>query len=120
MLVIECPYCGSRDSSEFSYGADASISRPADPEAVSDSEWTNYLYFRENPKGSNVEHWFHRDGCRTWLKVRRSTLTHEIEAVSTNQPDLGKSAREAAVSAPPRQRSRRRRVPGVPVRRPSV
>lgn len=80
MLLIDCPHCGRREVAEFSYGGDASIVRPADPEAVSDAEWVSYLYLRENPKGSLTEHWFHRDGCRAWIKVRRSTVTHAIES----------------------------------------
>jgi heterotetrameric sarcosine oxidase delta subunit len=87
MLVIVCPYCGPRESAEFSYGGDASVVRPGDPEAVSDAEWTRYLYMRENAKGSHLEHWFHRDGCRAWIRVRRSTVTHEIEAVSIWQAE---------------------------------
>jgi sarcosine oxidase, subunit delta len=82
MLVIDCPFCGPRESAEFAYGGDASIARPPDPEAVSDEHWTEYLYMRRNPKGVHLEHWFHRDGCRAWIKVQRSTVTHEVEAIS--------------------------------------
>ena len=84
MLFIDCPFCGVRDSAEFAYGGDASVSRPVDPEAVSDAEWTSYLFMRANPKGSHLEHWFHRDGCRVWIKVRRSTITHDIESISVS------------------------------------
>jgi sarcosine oxidase subunit delta len=82
MLVIECPFCGPRESAEFSYGGDASVLRPADPESVSDADWAGYLFMRANPKGAHLEHWFHRDGCRAWIKVRRSTVTDKIELVS--------------------------------------
>ena len=81
MLVIDCPFCGPRESAEFNYGGDASVTRPANPQSVSDEEWVAYLFMRDNPKGSHIEHWFHRDGCRGWLKVRRSTVTNEVEAV---------------------------------------
>ena len=82
MLIIDCPYCGRRESAEFSYGGDASAVRPPDPEAVSDVAWTDFLFNRDNPKGPHLEHWFHRDGCRGWLEVKRSTVTHQIESVS--------------------------------------
>jgi sarcosine oxidase subunit delta len=82
MLVIDCPFCGPRESAEFAYGGDASASRPADPESVSDADWAGYLFMRANPKGAHLEHWFHRDGCRAWMVVRRSTVTHDIESVS--------------------------------------
>ena len=32
MLIIECPYCGQRDESEFSYGGEAHIARPLEPD----------------------------------------------------------------------------------------
>jgi heterotetrameric sarcosine oxidase delta subunit len=81
MLMIACPFCGPRESAEFSYGGDASVVRPSDPAAVSDTAWTEYLFQRDNPKGTHLEHWFHRDGCRSWLRVERSTVTHEIGPV---------------------------------------
>ena len=27
------------------------------------------------------EYWYHGGGCRSWLKVARNTLTHEITSV---------------------------------------
>jgi heterotetrameric sarcosine oxidase delta subunit len=91
VLIIDCPYCGQRESAEFSYGGDASVTRPPDPEAVSDAEWTTYLFMRDNPKGPHLEHWFHRDGCRGWLKVTRSTVTQDIAAVSAARPESSRS-----------------------------
>jgi heterotetrameric sarcosine oxidase delta subunit len=82
MFIIDCPYCGPRESIEFAYGGDASVMRPTDPETASDAEWTNYLFMRANQKGPHLEHWFHRDGCRAWTTVRRSTVTHELESIS--------------------------------------
>ena len=38
MLRIKCPWCGSRDQSEFSYGGEAHIVRPEEPEKLSDEE----------------------------------------------------------------------------------
>ena len=52
MLLIACPYCGmERPEIEFAYGGEAHIARPADPSALTDAEWANFLYFRSNPKG---------------------------------------------------------------------
>ncbi len=34
MLQIECPWCGKRDQTEFSYGGEAHIDRPAQPAAL--------------------------------------------------------------------------------------
>jgi heterotetrameric sarcosine oxidase delta subunit len=77
MLLIICPYCGPRDQVEFSYGGDATVTRP-DPTIVSDEDWAAYMYLRDNPKGPHLEFWQHHAGCRAWIKVLRDTLTHEI------------------------------------------
>ena len=81
MLLIPCPFCGPRDETEFVYGGDATVARPADPAAASDREWTDYLYFRDNPRGAHAELWLHRAGCGRWLRVERDTASHEIASV---------------------------------------
>jgi len=81
MLLITCPWCGERAQTEFSYGGDATQDRPADPNAVSDREWTDWIYLRDNPRGPHVEYWQHSAGCRRWLKVQRDTYTYEISSV---------------------------------------
>ena len=48
MLLIRCPYCEmERPEVEFKYGGEAHLTRP-DPNAASDEEWTDFLYFRAN------------------------------------------------------------------------
>jgi sarcosine oxidase subunit delta len=81
MLLITCPWCGERDEHEFSYGGEAHINRPDHPEKMSDKEWADYLYMRNNPKGRFLERWVHTHGCRRWFNVQRDTVTHEISAV---------------------------------------
>lgn len=85
MMLIPCPHCGPRDEDEFTYGGDATVLRPADPEALSDAEWTAFLFLRDNPRGAHREHWFHRYGCRRWITIERDTLTHRI-AESRGEP----------------------------------
>ena len=75
-MRIPCPFCGSRDSSEFSYRSDATPIRPADGAPV--AAFHDYVYLRDNPAGTIREHWYHASGCRTWLVVERDTRTHEI------------------------------------------
>ncbi|HET8609363.1 MAG TPA: sarcosine oxidase subunit delta [Burkholderiales bacterium] len=85
MMLIECPFCGPRNYTEFTYGGDAGITRPREPDAVTDAEWTDYLYVRNNPRGMHDELWYHSAGCRRWITVHRDTLTHDVagtEAVS--------------------------------------
>ena len=78
MLLIPCPWCGERDEVEFSYGGQAGIAYPADPAALSDEEWAEWLFVRDNPKGRFAERWVHTQGCRRWFDLVRDTVTHEI------------------------------------------
>lgn len=79
MIIIECPFCGERDHSEFHYGGDASIEHP--PLDAPMNEWHDAVYLRENIRGRQLETWHHVSGCRQWLIVERDTMTHEIFSV---------------------------------------
>ncbi|GAB3684637.1 sarcosine oxidase subunit delta [Salinisphaera aquimarina] len=81
MLQLECPWCGPRDEEEFAYGGEAHILRPAEPDAVSDETWGDYLFFRSNAKGLQSEQWCHSHGCRRWFNVARDTVTYRVHAV---------------------------------------
>jgi heterotetrameric sarcosine oxidase delta subunit len=76
VLKIPCPWCGSRDEPEFSFGGQSHINRPT-PD-VDDAEWARYLWVRDNPKGLHLERWCHTFGCGQWCNVARNTVTHEI------------------------------------------
>lgn len=77
MLRINCPQCGVRDHTEFSYGDDAVAQRPS-ADCTDPDVWASYVYERENPRGPHRELWQHSQGCRCWLEVVRNTVTHEI------------------------------------------
>jgi sarcosine oxidase, subunit delta len=79
MLLIPCPWCGPRDETEFSYGGEAHIRRPEDPEACSDEAWAGYLFMRTNPRGAHRERWVHTQGCRRWFNIVRDTVTHDVK-----------------------------------------
>ncbi len=81
MFLIECPWCGPRDQSEFSYGGEAHIARPENSAGMSDAEWAEFVFMRSNPKGLLAERWLHAAGCRRWFNVLRVTATDEILAV---------------------------------------
>jgi sarcosine oxidase, subunit delta len=82
MIMLRCPYCLElRTEAELSYGGEADIARPLEPEKVSDEEWTDYLFMRANPKGPLLENWCCAFGCGQWFKVRRDSVTHEIREV---------------------------------------
>jgi sarcosine oxidase, subunit delta len=78
MLLIRCPWCGEREETEFRYGGQAHVAYPADPESLSDKDWAEYLFFRDNPKGLFAERWVHTDGCRRWFDTVRHTATSEF------------------------------------------
>ncbi len=79
MLLIECPWCGVRDESEFSHAGEAHISRPRATEKMSDVEWADYLFMRKNPKGLHREQWLHAAGCRRYFNVERDTVSYKIK-----------------------------------------
>lgn len=77
MLLIACPYCGPRSSSEFSYlGEEAPRPQPATP-----ASWRTYLYEHDNVADWQAERWFHANGCRMFIEVERHTVTNEIRIV---------------------------------------
>lgn len=78
MLRIQCPWCGTRDQTEFRYGGQAHIARPADPAQADDRQWADYLFYRDNAQGLHYERWVHAWGCRQWFNLARDTVTHEI------------------------------------------
>ncbi len=81
MLLIPCPYCGERPELEFAYGGQAHLARPADPGALSDAAWADFLYMRDNPKGPHAERWRHTHGCGRFFNVVRDTASDTILVV---------------------------------------
>jgi sarcosine oxidase subunit delta len=84
MLLIPGPWCGARPEIEFRHGGQAHIMRPADPQAVSDAAWADFLYNRANPRGMHAERWRHSFGCGRFFNCVRDTVTDRI--VSTYKP----------------------------------
>ena len=79
MFLIHCPYCGEdREEEEFHAAGEAHLMRPVDPDACTDEEWGNYLYFRRNPRGLHRELWVHAAGCGKYFNIARDTATYVI------------------------------------------
>jgi len=78
MLLLTCPWCGPRDETEFHYGGQANVAYPEVPADLSDQDWAEYLFYRDNPKGAFAERWVHTHGCRRWFDIVRDTVTNEI------------------------------------------
>src|SRR5215831_4099544 len=80
MILLPCAWCGSRDASEFQHVGEVTP-RP-DPAAVSPAQWRGYLYLCANPCGWTTETWYHRMGCRRFIKVERHTETNEVRSAT--------------------------------------
>jgi sarcosine oxidase subunit delta len=95
MLLIRCPYCeAERPETEFRYGGEAHVARPADPSSVDDAQWSEFLYYRSNPKGDHAERWHHL-GCGRFFNAVRNTLSDRILVTykaGEKRPDLPGSA----------------------------
>lgn len=87
MLLIQCPWCGPRDETEFRYGGEAHVARPENPEKLTDAEWAEFIFIRSNPKGLFRERWVHAAGCRRWFNAVRHTVTHEIIETYVGRPN---------------------------------
>lgn len=77
MLLLTCPNCGPRNVGEFRYGREYNP-RPADPRAVEDGDWIDYLYMSTNALGTQTEWWYHGSGCGLWFLADRHTKTNEV------------------------------------------
>ena len=76
MQLLTCPFCGPREEPEFHFGTEAGRPRP-EGDAVSDAEWTDYLYGAEAPIGRSAEVWVHLT-CGTFFTMERDTATQEV------------------------------------------
>ncbi len=95
MFIIQCPWCGDRDQTEFSCHGEAHIARPKNTESMTDEQWGDYVFFRSNPKGMHRERWVHAHGCRRWFNALRDTATDEIFAtykMGETPPEIPESA----------------------------
>ena len=78
MILLPCPWCGPRAATEFAHIGEVSA-RP-DPASATPAQWRGYLYLRANPCGWTSETWYHRMGCRRFIKVERHTETNEVRS----------------------------------------
>jgi heterotetrameric sarcosine oxidase delta subunit len=67
-------------ATEFAHIGEVSA-RP-DPGSATPAQWRGYLYLRANPCGWTTETWYHRMGCRRYIKVERHTETNEVRSAT--------------------------------------
>ncbi len=88
-MRIQCPFCGERDLTEFTYLGDAGYARPDPGAADAQRRFIEAVYLRDNPAGPHAELWYHSVGCRIWLRVIRDTRTHEVASVDIANQQAG-------------------------------
>ena len=79
MQLFPCPFCGTRDETEFRFLGEADALRPPGGAAAAIAEWTRYLYFQRNLKGRVAEIWSHAP-CGETFRMERGTITHVVTA----------------------------------------
>ena len=87
MQIFPCPFCGPRDEIEFHYVGEPNA-RPEPAGSVSDAEWSEYLWFNDNPKGHAREIWLHLT-CMEMFALTRDTVVNATvsgEAVTRPAP----------------------------------
>lgn len=77
MQLFPCPFCGTRDETEFRYMGETGKARPEGGRAVGEADWTRYLYFQANPKGEVREIWCHLP-CGEIFLIERNNVTHAV------------------------------------------
>jgi sarcosine oxidase, subunit delta len=88
MILVPCPYCGSRNASEFRWLGE--VRERPEPASATLTQWRHYLYMRRNVAGWSRERWFHRAGCGRYFVVERNTVTNQFEVA--NEPSRENSA----------------------------
>ncbi|MGG6897796.1 sarcosine oxidase subunit delta [Rhizobium sp. BR 315] len=88
MLLIYCPYCEEeRSELEFRSAGDAHIVRPANIAGISDEEFEEYFFMRDNPKGLIFERWRHIHGCGRFFNAARDTVSdHFYRTYKAGEP----------------------------------
>lgn len=79
MFLIRCPYCEEeRSELEFRGAGEAHIARPTNIAEISDAEFADFFFLRDNPKGLIFERWRHIHGCGRFFNAARHTVSDKI------------------------------------------
>ncbi|MDE1157709.1 MAG: sarcosine oxidase subunit delta [Neorhizobium sp.] len=98
MLLIHCPYCEEdRSELEFHGAGEAHIVRPHNMAEISDDEFAEYFFMRNNEKGVTWERWRHQRGCGRFFNAVRDTVSDRF--LMTYKAGLPKQAVPSADAA---------------------
>jgi sarcosine oxidase subunit delta len=57
------------------------VTYPPNAAELSDEQWAQYLFGRDNTRGLFAERWVHTVGCRRWFNAVRDTATHRFHHI---------------------------------------
>ena len=77
MQLFPCPFCGTRDETEFRYVAETGKTRPPDDRTTAAADWAAYLYMQANHKGDTREVWCHLT-CGELFVMNRNNVSHVV------------------------------------------
>ncbi|MEM7463322.1 MAG: sarcosine oxidase subunit delta [Pseudomonadota bacterium] len=102
MLLIYCPYCQEhRPEIEFQGAGEAHIARPANIADISDAEFAEFFFIRDNTKGIVFERWRHTHGCgRFFNAVRNSVSDKFIMTYKAGEPKPELTEEQIKAAAP--------------------
>ena len=78
---IPCPHCGERPLPEFVHGE---VLRVPDSITDPDARDLDRAFMHDNAEGEVTERWFHSQGCRRWVTVRRDTRNDRLLGTSSD------------------------------------
>lgn len=81
MQLFPCPFCGTRNESEFYFAGEAGKLRPDTTGEVGAPQWSQYMYAQRNDKGPAREIWLHRP-CSEMFMMERDSLTMAVLGVT--------------------------------------
>ncbi|MCM2290823.1 sarcosine oxidase subunit delta [Allorhizobium sp. BGMRC 0089] len=100
MFLITCPYCQEeRSELEFRAAGEAHIARPTNIAEISDQDFADYFFFRDNPKGIIYERWRHIHGCGRFFNAVRDTVSDRFlmtYKAGEAKPDLSEGLHPSA------------------------
>ena len=125
MLLIPCPWCGAARRDRVSLRRRGAHRAAADPDALDDAAWADYLFMRNNPKGMFAERWVHQRRLPALVQPACATPSRTASSRSTRS---AKRPAELAWRRPVTQPFRlprggridRGRRPALPLRRARI
>jgi sarcosine oxidase subunit delta len=78
-FLVLCPHCGDRPYTEFWWGGE--LPQPLPGQASTGDEEFARVWLRRNAAGTQVEQWYHADGCKRWFVASRNTVDNRFDGI---------------------------------------